>query len=170
MESVCTKKTDASSICVTSFCDRGAILYSSTARFFTSAWYSADDVLQYAALELRQCVESIIYEKLRVYKKYVPGVVFEKWQPQHASKMLLQFEPGADESFRMAIREEHEDGVASETPVYVGEYRSLSLSWLEKNYNKLGSYLHVPHTRRPEGRSPQSKKGPDEDIRDARGH
>ena len=64
---------------------------------------NTEDSLIYGALELRQCIESIVYEKLNGYKKFVPGIVFSKWQPHHAMKTLLYFEPGAVDSLKIAI-------------------------------------------------------------------
>lgn len=107
---------------------------------------SEDDLLPYVALELRRCMEAIVYEKLSAYSKYVPGVVFEKWQPPQALRVLLQFEPGADEDVRVRIAPEVEYGIPSEGPwTELGEHKTLKLKWLEKNYNRLGSFLHVPH-------------------------
>lgn len=106
-----------------------------------------DDTLTHAALDLRQCIEAIVYEKLSVYSKYIPGLVYEKWQPPHALKMLLQFEPDADENLRMRIAPENASGVPEGPWTDLGEHRTFKLSWLDKNYNKLGSYLHVPHGR-----------------------
>jgi DNA-directed RNA polymerase subunit RPC12/RpoP len=104
-----------------------------------------DGLLSYAALELRRCIESIVYEKLQTYAKYVPGQVLDKWQPAHALKALLQFEPGADEEFRLRVAEEDQSGNTKGPWIDMGEHRTLKLGWLERNYNKLGSLLHVPH-------------------------
>jgi len=101
------------------------------------------DSFIYAALDLRQCIESIIYEKLDGYKKYVPGVVFQKWQPSHALKTLLYFEPDAEQSIKLAIAPESSPGVTSGPFQYIGEHKALTVEWLNKNYNKLGSFLHV---------------------------
>jgi len=91
-------------------------------------------------------MEAIVYEKLEAYSKYVPDVVFEKWQPPQALKALLQFEPDADENIRVRIAPEVEFGVPSEGPwTELGEHKTLKLKWLAKNYNRLGNYLHVPH-------------------------
>ncbi len=106
-----------------------------------------DNVLVYAALELRECIEAVVYEKLSIYSKYVPGLVFEKWQPPHALKMLLQFEPDADENLRVRIAPESAPGVAADSWTDLGEHRTFKLGWLVSNYNRLGSYLHVPHGR-----------------------
>ncbi len=104
---------------------------------------NTDDSLVYAALELRQCIEAIVYEKLKGYKKYVPGVVFSKWQPHHALKTLLYFEPDAEESAILRVAPESSPGVRSGPFETIGFHRALSVAWLSKNYNKLGSYLHV---------------------------
>jgi hypothetical protein len=105
-----------------------------------------DDVLTYAALELRQAVEAIVYDKLNVYDKYVPRAVFETWQPYHAMRMLLEFEPDGDENMRMRIAETNADGTAGPW-IDLGEHRTFKVGWLNKNYNKLGSYVHAPHGR-----------------------
>jgi len=102
-----------------------------------------DDSLRYASLELRFCIEAIIYEKLDTYSRYVPGAVFEKWQPNHALKMLLQFEPDADEDFTLYVSPESEPGKPTGNWTCLGQHNAVKLSWLNKNYNKLGSYLHV---------------------------
>lgn len=105
------------------------------------------DSLIYASLELRQCIESIVYEKLESYRKYVPDVVFKKWQPNHALKTLLYFEPDAGESMRIAIAPESSPGVTSGPFQYLGEHKALTVEWLDKNYNKLGSFLHIQRDR-----------------------
>lgn len=102
-----------------------------------------DGSLRYVCLELRFCIEAIVYSKLDVYSKYVPSAVFEKWQPNHAMKMLLQFEPEADEDFTLYVSPESELGVPTGNWSCLGQHNALNLSWLNKNYNKLGSYLHL---------------------------
>jgi len=103
-----------------------------------------DSFLRYACLELRFCMEAITYEKLNAYSSYVPAKVFNKWQPAHALKVLLQFEPNADENFTMYVSPESSPGVPTGKRTNFGEHRTFKLNWLKKNYNKLGSYLHMP--------------------------
>ena len=102
--------------------------------------------LRYASLELRLCLEAIVYEKLEYYKKYVPGVVFSKWQPGHAMKMLKQFEPDADIDCRLAFAPESSPGVTCGPFQAMGEHRFFSTKWLNKNYHRLSSHLHVQRT------------------------
>ena len=104
---------------------------------------AGDDSLRYACLELRFCIEAITYEKLDTYSRYVPATVCEKWQPNHALKMLLQFEPDADEDFTLYVSPESEPGKPTGNWTCLGQHNAVKLSWLNKNYNKLGSYLHV---------------------------
>lgn len=104
---------------------------------------NTEDSLVYAALELRHCLESIVYERLEGYKKYVPGIVFTKWQPHHALKILLDFEPRANEDFQLAIAPESSPGVTSGPFQLLGDHKEIDIKWLTKNYNKLGNYLHV---------------------------
>jgi len=102
-----------------------------------------DSMLRYACLEVRLCIEAITYEKLNAYSDHVPAKVFKKWQPKHALKMLLQFEPDADEDFSLCISPESEPGKPTGNWTNMGEYRTFKLNWLNKHYNRLGSYLHM---------------------------
>lgn len=102
-----------------------------------------DSFLRYACLELRFCMEAITYEKLNSYSSYVPAKVFKKWQPAHALNVLLQFEPDADEGFTLYVSPESSPGVPTGNWSNLGEHRTFKLGWLKKNYNKLGSYLHM---------------------------
>jgi len=104
---------------------------------------AGDGCLRYACLELRFCIEAIVYAKLDVYSSYVPAAIFEKWQPNHAMKMLLQFEPEAGEDFTLYVSPESEPGIPTGNWTCLGQHNALKLSWLNRNYNKLGSYLHV---------------------------
>lgn len=70
-----------------------------------------DRSLRCACLELRFCIEVIVYQKLDVYSSYVPSAIFEKWQSNHAMKILLQFEPEADDDFTLYVSPESEPGI-----------------------------------------------------------
>ncbi|MDZ4063608.1 MAG: hypothetical protein U1E22_02975 [Coriobacteriia bacterium] len=104
-----------------------------------------DRSLLYAALELRQLIELVVYRKLKSYSKWIPAVVTQSWQPAHAFKMLLEFEPDADKDFTLSVSlgEPGPDGPW----MPLGQHKSFSARWLTKTYNKLGSYVHIPHGR-----------------------
>ena len=54
-----------------------------------------DGALRSAALELRRCLEAVVYEKLWAYRDRIPADVARRWQPPQAFKALLLFEPDA---------------------------------------------------------------------------
>ncbi len=101
-----------------------------------------DDRLIYAALELRLCLEDIVYSKLKTYASRLPASVKKKWQPPQALKALLQLEPNADEDFTLRMARETELGVPGEKWQHMGTHRTVKYKWVQKHYNKLGSYLH----------------------------
>lgn len=106
---------------------------------------SGEDVrLPYAALELRFCLEEIVYAKLKAYERRLPEKVKRKWQPPQALKALLSLEPDADKDFILRMARQEGDGVPGTNWRQVGEHRFVKLDWLKKNYNRLGSYLHSP--------------------------
>jgi predicted RNA-binding Zn-ribbon protein involved in translation (DUF1610 family) len=122
-----------------------------------------DEVLRYACLELRFCIEAVTYDKLRTYAARLPPRVIETWQPPQAMKALRQIEPGADHDFTLRVCRESEPGTPSGDWVELGSHASLKLPWLRKTYNKLGSYLHVPSPSaqelRPPSASPETIRG-----------
>jgi hypothetical protein len=114
---------------------------------------SSDELnLRYAALELRRCVEAIVYEKLMAYQDRFPPEVAKKWQPPQAFRALLVMEPDAEQTVTIRYAREAVPGIQSQ-----GSYRTLgtdyrfTLAWLNKTYNKLGSFLHAswPFAKNP---------------------
>lgn len=102
------------------------------------------EALRYAALELRTCMESITYEKLRIYASTVPDSVRTKWQPPQAVKALLEFEPDGDQSFTIHVGKQEDVGILPKDMQLLGQHNALSLKWLRKHYNKVGNLLHAP--------------------------
>lgn len=114
--------------------------------------------LAYAALELRMVMEMVTYEKLVAAKDVIPPEVLKTWQPPQAVKALLEFQEYADQSFVLEVAdtpnapEEFEHLSEAErlerlkglNYVKVGEHHALTLAWLRKHYNKIGSLLHAP--------------------------
>jgi hypothetical protein len=39
-----------------------------------------EDSIRYAVLELRRCLEAVVYEKLWAYRRRIPAEVARKWQ------------------------------------------------------------------------------------------
>ena len=115
-----------------------------------------DDLLRHVALELRRCLEAVVYEKLWAYRDRIPPDVPRKWQPPQAFKALLRMEPDAEETSTVCVAAEREPGVPSGPSRTLGVDHRPGSGWLKKTYNKLGSLLHA---RSPFAR-PSEQSGP----------
>jgi hypothetical protein len=103
-----------------------------------------DALLRYVCLELRFCLEAVMYDKLRAYAPRLPASIYAKWQPPQALKALLQIEPRADHDYVVRISRDDGSGKPSGDWAHLGTHQTLKLSRLRKLYNQLGNYLHVP--------------------------
>lgn len=100
--------------------------------------------LGYAALELRLAIEKHVYEKLAYFaKRHGEKVLYEKWQPTKAIKVLCQLEPHADQSYALSVAPEKEPGKPEAPFITLGQHEALNAAWITKHYNKLGSFLHL---------------------------
>lgn len=115
--------------------------------------------LQHACLELRLSIERIVYRKLSKLGDSLPPNVYRTWQAPRAMKLLLDFEPRADKPAKLEICLDSVDGKPSGEWIDMGEYRMLSVKWLNKNYNKLGKFLH--ETSLEESAAPTTLKSED---------
>ena len=102
-----------------------------------------EDKYRYACLELRQCIESIAYAKLKTYKKVVPEDQYYEWHPKRVFDFLLEMEPKADKNYHLNIYKEDSDGNPKKQ-VFSDDHKTISFKEINKNYNKLGYYLHTP--------------------------
>lgn len=109
-----------------------------------------DSLLRYVCLELRFCIEAIVYDKLRLYANRLPPTVIATWQPPQAMKALLRIEPEANENKSVAMCPEDSEGNPTGNWLHVGMHRTVPVSWISKTYNKLGNFLHVPNPRAEE--------------------
>jgi hypothetical protein len=99
--------------------------------------------LRYACLELRYCIESICYEKIKLYEKHVPKSVYETWQPKKVIETLQEYDPTVMEDYEIAFFTEKPDGTRGEF-ILGGKHTNLPFSAVTKHYYKLGRFLHVP--------------------------
>lgn len=103
-----------------------------------------EDSLRYAALELRRCIEAIVYEKLKIYDALLPEGSVHQWQPPQAFDALIAIEPRAEATYTYAVAPQKEFGKIAEGP-----YRAVGVDerpkgkWIKKTWNKLGSRLHA---------------------------
>jgi hypothetical protein len=123
-----------------------------------------DDDLIYACLELRKCLEAYAYDMLHGYLSEGPMRVVETWQPDKVLKELLAIDPLSATSAVIRMQSEASETRPAGAWKFVGEDRRLAVDYLRKNYQALGSFLHVPTIRQsserpnPAGRSRTSHR------------
>lgn len=110
----------------------------------------------YACLELRFCIEAIVYQKLLHGIKNIPSTIVETWQPQKAVKMLSEIDELTSGDCKIEFNLAKEDTPPKDGWLLLGEQKIPPAKWLAKNYNKLGSFLHLV----------EPKKALDKDVRE----
>ena len=102
------------------------------------------DSLRHAALELRRCIEAIVYEKLKVYGDLLPEGSVQKWQPTQAFDALIAVEPKAEENLTWAVALQPDIDKMPQGPLQrIGVDQRPTAKWIKKTWHKLGSYLHA---------------------------
>jgi hypothetical protein len=94
--------------------------------------------LRYACLELRYFIEAHVYQQLLAGADDIPRTIIETWQPNKAIRLLSAFDDLADKNLHLSIFSE--DGELKDTITY----NNIPIKDLNKLYNSLGSYLHLP--------------------------
>jgi hypothetical protein len=102
------------------------------------------DSLRYAALELRRCIEAIVYEKLKGYGQLLPEDSVHQWQPPQAFDALIAIEPKAENTLTFAVAKQAELSKPAAGPYQVlGVDERPKGRWIKKTWHKLGFYLHA---------------------------
>lgn len=104
-----------------------------------------EKTLNYAVLELRFAIEAIVYKQIESYGNKVPQQIIETWQPNKSFKLLCKFDEKANKSLDISWSK----GDGSEDPKTlsyksIGSQRVFKISELNKMYNTLGNFLHLP--------------------------
>jgi hypothetical protein len=101
---------------------------------------------RYAALELRDAMEALTYDRAMAYKNDIPPEEYYTWQPRKLMMVLLGVDPDIGKSSTLAIGIEDEYGkpVPPEQMLTLGTDHVLGLADLKTHYDALGSYLHMP--------------------------
>ena len=100
--------------------------------------------IRYAALELRRCIEAIVYGKLKIYRELLPGDSIHQWQPPQAFDALLAVDPSAEDTFTFAVGPQTEfDKMSSGPFTTLGVDHRPRSKWLKKTWNKLGHMVHA---------------------------
>lgn len=98
--------------------------------------------LRYACLELRYLIEAHVYERLLHEVDDLPRSIINTWQPNKAIKMLSMFDDLADKDMRLELLDSDGNVV---TKIHCN---NIPIKELNKIYNSLGSYLHLPMPRK----------------------
>ncbi|CAI8978964.1 Vps39_2 domain-containing protein [Pseudomonas sp. IT-P100] len=93
--------------------------------------------LRYACLELRMLIEAHVYKRFLTEIDELPRSIINTWQPNKAVRLHSQFDKYADMDFQLTV------GVETSEALEIN-YNNIKSSDLNKIYNSLGSYLHLP--------------------------
>jgi DNA-directed RNA polymerase subunit M/transcription elongation factor TFIIS len=115
--------------------------------------------LKYAALELRMAIEALVYDRLQIYKDELTPRDYEAWQPRKIMMMLLDIDPWADKPRTIMMGREDQPGVEAEGLTMIGTENVLSMATIKKNYDALGSFLHLPTVKQYEAGGKVDFKG-----------
>ncbi|MBA6287596.1 hypothetical protein [Colwellia sp. MB3u-4] len=99
--------------------------------------------IKYAALELRMTLESIIFDRAKLYKEELSELEFNQWQPKNLLQTLLDIDPIADKSEGFRMGEQETIGKPAKLITDLGVDRRLTLKEVKNYYNKLGNFLHT---------------------------
>jgi hypothetical protein len=114
-----------------------------------------EDSLRYSALEMRRCMEAIVYEKLQAYGILLPEGSVHQWQPPQAFDALIEVEPNAEVSGTIFVAIQSEPTKPADGPwKKVGTDQRPTGKWIKKTWNKLGFYLHADWPFGKKSRSP----------------
>ena len=100
--------------------------------------------VRYACLELRQAIEYLAYQQLEAYLDGVPDDAMRKWTPREVIAQMLEVDPKADRSSRIAVGREDAPGQRSTKMKMLGEDRRFTFKWANRSHNALGNFLHAP--------------------------
>lgn len=104
----------------------------------------SNDQLRYAALELRMALEALTYERALMYADDLPPSEYATWQPRRLLQTLLSLDPHADQGAALAVGLEELYGQPPKEMQSMGKEHVLSLATIKRNYDALGSVLHLP--------------------------
>ena len=103
-----------------------------------------DASLRYAALELRRCIEAIVYEKLKLYGELLPEESIHTWQAAQAFKALIEIEPNAEEDVTYGIAPQTEPDKLPDVPFRnIGTDRRPKGRRVKKVWNSLGGLTYT---------------------------
>jgi len=86
--------------------------------------------IRYAALELREAMEALTYDRASAYSKELPSSAYDTWQPRRVMELLLEIDPNADKDSTLAVGLEETPGVSAPVMHSLGAEKVLNLGQL----------------------------------------
>jgi hypothetical protein len=101
---------------------------------------------RYAALELRDAMESLTYDRAMAFKDDIPPDEYRTWQPRKLMAVLLEIDPsiGMTSTLRFGLQEEYGKRAPREKMKTIGTDFVLGMDALKAHYDAIGSFLHMP--------------------------
>lgn len=100
--------------------------------------------VRYACLELRLCIEYLVYDQLVPRLAEVSDDVLKKWTPKQIIDSLREGDPDVDKSVSVAVALEDQSGAPSGPAESLGQDRRFTGQWANSAHNALGNFLHAP--------------------------
>lgn len=103
------------------------------------------DRLEYAALQLRKAMEAVTYHRVQLYKGEIPPAVYRRWQPRDYVRYMAEIDWMASyKSWKVSFKPEHKSGQPENAWIELGMETLLTIKDLQKHYDALGNFLHIP--------------------------
>lgn len=101
---------------------------------------------RYAALELRDAMEALTYDRALAFKDDIPPEEYKTWQPRKLMAVLLEIDPsiGVTSTIAFGLEEEYGKPAPRENMKLLGTDVVFTLADLKAHYDAIGSYLHMP--------------------------
>lgn len=101
---------------------------------------------RYAALELRDAMEAVTYDRALAFRDEIPPEEYRTWQPRKLMAALVDIDAsiGLTSTISLGLEEEYGKAVAPENMNVLGTDHVFTIGDLKSHYDAIGSYLHMP--------------------------
>lgn len=102
--------------------------------------------LRYAALELRDAMEAVTYDRALAFKAEIPPEEYKTWQPRKLMAVLADIDPSMIMTSTIAVGIEPRYGKPplAEEMQFLGTDKVFTLKDLKTHYDAIGGHLHMP--------------------------
>jgi hypothetical protein len=120
------------------------LAHESLARAKVELGANTPDRLRYAALELRDAMEALTYQRALAFEDDISPEEYKTWQPRKLMSLLVDIDPLIDISSTISVRKESGELAPPENMKTIGTDHVFTLANLKAHYDAIGSYLHMP--------------------------